>query len=168
MFPLENPRQKFVAIHLGHQEQKVKCPVAQVRVLGFFETPEDLKRHYPNPDLDVYTIPVGAWFAVTKAPTPPEKAEELQATVVERVNAYIQNLKAEESNLVKLSTEESAKERYDKSKASLAKMQGVDELVEQTSPWRATSRPSSGTTRSAARPTPSSPSLRSRTRMTSL
>ena len=27
---------KFVAIHLGHQEQKVKCPVAQVRVPGFF------------------------------------------------------------------------------------------------------------------------------------
>ena len=36
MLPLENPRQKFVAIHLGHQQQKIQCPVAQVRVLGFF------------------------------------------------------------------------------------------------------------------------------------
>ena len=133
MLPLENPRQKFVAIHLGHQQQKIQCPVAQVRVLGFFETPEDLQRHYPNPDLDVYTIPVGAWFAVTKAPTPPEKAEELQQTVVDRVNAYIQQRKDEDKNLVDLSTKEKEGERYDKCKTSLQQMQGVDELVEQTS-----------------------------------
>ena len=81
----------------------------------------------------MYTIPVGAWFAVTKAPTPPEKAEELQQTVVDRVNAYIQQRKEEDKNLVDISTKEKEGERYEKCKTSLQQMQGVDELVEQTS-----------------------------------
>ena len=129
--PLENPSQKFVAINLGHQEQNCKTPVGAFRVLGFFRTADEITNKYQgNADLDVYTVPIGAWFTITKRPTLPESEEALQQTVVERVNAYIKQREENCKNIVELSTNEDESTRYEQSVESLKTMQAVDKLFE--------------------------------------
>ena len=86
--PLRNPDQKFVAINLAHQNQKLKCPVASFRILGFFETADDVREHTgPTPELDVFTVPVFSWFPITRGPV--ENPETRTQQVVDRVKAYI-------------------------------------------------------------------------------
>jgi hypothetical protein len=131
--PLENESQKFVAINLGHQNQACQTPVGAFRVLGFFRTSEEITEKYNGQvDLDVYTVPIGAWFTITKSPTKPEDEEALQKSVVERVESYIKEREEKSKNIVELSTSENSQTRYDESKESLDTMQKVDALFEKS------------------------------------
>ena len=129
--PLENESQKFVAINLGHQNQACQTPVGAFRVLGFFRTSEEITEKYNGQsDLNVYTVPIGAWFTITKSPTKPEEEEALQTSVVERVEAYIKEREEKSKNIVELSTSEDSQTRYEQSQKSLDTMQKVDELFQ--------------------------------------
>lgn len=131
--PLENDSQNFVAINLGHQNQDCQTPVAAFRVLGFFRTSEEITEKYKDQaDLNVYTVPTGAWFTITKSPTKPEDEEALQKSVVERVEAYIKTREEKSKNIVELSTSEDSQTRYEQSKESLSTMQKVDALFDQS------------------------------------
>ncbi len=128
--PLKNPSQNFVAINIGHQNQQCKTPTGAARVLGFFDTAEAIVENFPTPDLNVYTIPVGAWFSITKTPTPKDQEGALQEKVVKRVEAYIHEKRDEAKTIVEQSTSSNEKERYEQSVDSMKRMQGVDTFME--------------------------------------
>ena len=129
--PLVNPNQKFVAVNIGHQGQKCRTPAGAVRILGFFERADEITSKYDGKtDLDVFTLPVGSWFAITKKPTLPEEEEELKNSVVKRVNDYILKVKDETDRVVELSQSANEKDRYDESVRSLERMQKVDDFME--------------------------------------
>jgi len=87
---------------------------------------------FQTPDLNVYTIPVGAWFAITRSPTPKDQEDVLQTSVVERVNAFVAAKREESKNVVEYSTNANEKDRYEQSVESLKRMQNVDTFMETT------------------------------------
>jgi hypothetical protein len=128
---LINPHQKFVAINIGHQNQKCQTPTGAVRILGFYEHAEEIVSHYNGKtDLDVFTVPVGSWFAITKKPTEPGEEENLKNSVVERVNTFIKKVKDETVNVVEMSETAKEEDRYNDSVRSLERMQNVDTFME--------------------------------------
>lgn len=130
--PLKNPSQNFVAVNIGHQNQQCKTPAGAARVLGFFTTAEEIVEKFQNPDLNVYTIPVGSWFAITKTPTPKDQEKALQEKVVERVEAYIRDKRDSAKTVVEQCTTSNEKLRYEQSVESMKKMQDVDSFMEST------------------------------------
>lgn len=127
---MKNPSQKYVAINIGHQRQQCQTPTGAARVLGFFETAEEIVEKYKSPNLNVYTIPVGAWFAITREPTPKDSEKALQDSVVKRVEEFINERRNDAKTIVEQSTGSNEKERYDKSVQSMERMQGVDNFME--------------------------------------
>ena len=120
-----------MAINIGHQGQPCKTATGAMRILGFFEYADDIPKKYDNnTELNVYTVPVGSWFAITKEPTEAGKEKELQDKVVSRVNSYIQEKIDECKTIVEQSQNSKEKERYDASVNSLNRMQAVDSFME--------------------------------------
>lgn len=99
-----------MAINLAHQNQKLKCPVASFRILGFFETADDVREHTGStPELDVFTVPVFSWFPITRGPV--ENPETRTQQVVDRVKAYIASRTDEIQHIIDRSTDDDATKR---------------------------------------------------------
>ena len=100
-----------MALNICHQQQKCVAPCAAFRVLGFFETAEEVREQFEDFPLDVFTIPVFSWMPVTREPV--QDAEARAAQVVERVQSYVSKTKEEIDTIMEQTAEDQLDARLD-------------------------------------------------------
>ena len=90
-FDFKNPSQTVCLVNIAHKNQKLKSDTAALRILGAFKNNEKALKHSKKiqGDLDVFVLPMHSWFPITQSPVPPEKAAEIQAKTVEKVEKYV-------------------------------------------------------------------------------
>lgn len=128
--PLRNDSHQWVALNIGHQQQKCQFPAGALRILGFFSTQEEITNVFKGSDLDVYAFPVFTWMQITKAPVPPENAANAQEQIVKRVVDYLEKSKSDIDNVTE-HREVPIEERHQRSVDSIKTMQQLDDVFTQ-------------------------------------
>jgi len=140
-FPLRNDSHQWVALNIGHQQQKCQFPAGALRILGFFSTKEEITTVFKGSDLDVYAFPVFTWMQITKAPVPPENATAAQEKIVKRVMDYLEKSKADVDNIAE-ERDVPIEERHQRSMDSIKTMQQLDDVFAQNKKATNTTIPS--------------------------